>query len=208
MAVQEFTFTDGSESSPVATHYFTIAELRAFRPRELENAVKYPDAKLDEARSVAESAFEKAARVAFVPRSATTTLIGHDGDTLVVPSHVLRSVQAVTIDGVALTADQLSALKVRSWGGIVRATGWDDGAEIVVTYSHGYDAPPAPVKDAVMKLAVEAAIPSAIPARATAQNVGDQYFRITVAGRDGHFGIPDVDLVLKDYGFADLPAVG
>lgn len=207
MPAQEITFNDATDAVPFGPHYFSIVDLRAFRPRDLSDPAKVTDARLEEARAIAEQAFERRCRVAFVPRSSTEDLVSRGGDALIVSRRMLRSVIALSVDGVALTAGELAALKLRQWGGIYRAAGWTAGAEISVTYEHGYDEPEAPVRNAVMILAAEGATTSNTPARATAQSIGDQLFRITIAGRDGRFGIPDVDAVADDYAY-DGPAVG
>lgn len=187
--------------------YFTIAELRAAYP-ELANAEKYTDAKLEAARVFAEQWFETAAHVAYVPRSATETLQGSGSRNLFLSTWAaVRPVTAASIDGTALTAEELAELVTRPYGVVERALLWPAGSSIVVTYQHGYDAPEDLVVAAVMMLAVEHAKPSAIPARATSLSTDLGSYRISQADATGKTGIPDVDAIIGLLG-ADKPATG
>lgn len=192
---------------PDTGHYFTIAELRAAY-QELSNATKYPDAKLEADRDYAEARFERAARVAFVPRAVSETLIGGGGRLLLLAATVeVGRLTDVAIDGAALTEAQVDAIVVRKFGALERADLWPDGSEIVVDYVHGYEAPPEPVKGAVMMLTAEKALPSTIPARATSINTDLGSYRISQADRTGRTGIPEVDAVIAQFG-EDKPVTG
>jgi hypothetical protein len=196
-----------SPGAPGAAYYFTIEELRAEYP-ELTNATKYTDAKLAADRDYAEARFERAAKVAFVPRSATETLIGRGRTTLLLSAIVeVGPLTDVTIDGVALTEPQLAAVVVRKYGALERADLWPDGAEIVVEYVHGYDVPLEPVKGAVMMLAAEKALPSTVPARATVLSTDVGSYRLSIADKTGKTGIPEVDAVIAQFG-EDKPVTG
>ena len=192
---------------PDVVHYFTIDELRA-EFSDLSSATKYPDAKLAADRDYAEARFERAAKVAFVPRSVSETLIGTGTHVLLLAATVeVGPVTDVTIDGTALSDNQVAAIVVRKYGALERADLWPNGAEIVIDYVHGYDAPPEPVKGAVMMLAAEKALPSTIPARATVLNTDIGSYRISIADKTGRTGIPEVDAVIAQFG-EDKPVTG
>lgn len=193
--------------------YFTVLELRAAFPTEFANAAKYPDAKLEAARVFAEQWFEAAAHVAYVRRTVTETLTGTGSRLLFLSrwAEVGRPT-VVKVAGVDLTADELAAVTAHRYGVLERALVWPAGAEVEVTYPHGYDGlAGAPfgdlVKGAVMTLAAEHAKPSTIPARATSISTDTGSYRISQADRTGKTGIPDVDAIIGLAG-ADKPATG
>jgi hypothetical protein len=187
--------------------YFTPDELRAAYP-ELANEAKYPDAKLEAARTFAEQWFETAAHVAYVPRTATETLVGTGSRNLFLSRWAaVRPVVAASIDGAELAPDELAALVTRPYGVVERTLRWLAGATILVTYRHGYDEPAELARTAVMMLAVEHAKPSTIPARATSISTDLGSYRISQADATGRTGIPDVDAIIALLG-ADKPATG
>jgi hypothetical protein len=187
--------------------YFTVEELRAEFP-DLVNATRFPDAKLEAVRAFAEQWFETAAKVAYVPREVTETLTGGGSRLLFLSAHVeVAPVTAVTIDGTPLTGDELADIVTRKYGVLDRAAKWLSGAEIEVTYTHGYAEPVELAKQAVMMLAAEHAKPSTIPARATSLSTDVGSYRISQADRTGKTGIPDVDAIIGLLG-DDKPVTG
>jgi hypothetical protein len=195
----------------VGGHLFEIADFRAY-DSALSDAGVYPSEKIRAARVGAEQRFEKAAKVAFVPRARTVVLSGDDTTRIVVPDSELRVVYSASIDGVDLTDNEMDYLEVDP-SGVIRRNDekhWPTGFKnIVITYEYGYDAPPEPVKRAVMALAYEALIPSALNPRATSQSTDLGEFRISVANVElGRWtGIPEVDAVIQTFG-RTRPAVG
>jgi len=177
-----------------------IAEFRAFAP-EFADATRYPAARVRAARTVAEERFERACRVAFVPRGRRVRTTGDGSVRLRVDDNALRRLLSATIDGVALAGDEIAAVAVREWGAFDRPPGrvWPDGAPVALHYEHGYDAPPPEVVQAVMLLMREYMAPSILPARATSLATDIGNFRITVAGRDGSTGVPEVDAVIANH---------
>lgn len=195
----------------VGGHLFEIADFRA-RDTALADVTIYPSDKVRAARVAAEQRFEKHAKVAFVPRARTVVLSGDDTTRIVVPDAELRVVYSASIDGVDLTEDQMDYLEIDPSGIIRRNDGslWAEGFKnVVITYEHGYDSPPEPVKNAVMMLAFEELVPSSLNPRATSQSTDLGEFRISVANVDaGRFtGIPDVDAVIQTFG-RNRPSVG
>lgn len=179
-------------------HICTITDVRDHN-RALSDSSKYSDSKILDAIEVAEQIMEEAAMVAFVPREKTVTLYGDGSRTLLLPDVEVATIDAMSVSGVALTEGELANLVVRK-SGLVTGMYFPSGAELVITYTHGFASPPAPIVRACIILAVEALIPSGIPSRATATTVGDQFYRITVAGRDGVTGIPEVDSAIDQFG--------
>jgi hypothetical protein len=193
--------------------YFTVDELRAAYATDFANEAKFPDAKLEIARAFAEQWFEAAAHVAYVRRTVTETLTGTGSRLLFLSrwAEVGRPTE-VKVDGAPLAADELAGVTAHRYGVLERAAGWPAGADVEVTYPHGYDGPgDAPfgdlVKGAVMTLAAEHAKPSTIPARATSVSTDLGSYRISQADATGKTGIPDVDAVIGLLG-ADKPATG
>lgn len=205
----------------VGGFHFEIAELRAL-DRVFKDTTKYPSAYLREVRTAAEQTIEgpRAAQVAFVPRGARAKLTGTSPDLsrgynplvygadyrgLQVEDFEVRELYSVSINGTALTGDEIDAITVddnmlwRSAG--VQYPAWPFGhRNITVHYEHGRDRAPMPIKRAALALAKEYLVESPIPSRATATSIGDQMFRLTIAGRDGITGMPIVDAAIKDWG--------
>lgn len=187
--------------------YFTVEEMRSEFP-DFVSVTKFPDAKLESARAFAEQWFETAAKVAYVPREVTETLSGAGRPVLFLPHYVrVKPPSAVKVDGVALTVGELAALKSTSYGALFHPAAWPAGAEIEVTYTHGYDEPVELARQAVMMLAAEHAKPSTIPARATSLSTDVGNYRISQADKTGKTGIPNVDAIIGLLG-DDKPVTG
>ena len=86
-----------------------------------------------------ESIAERYRGVAFTPRTATAVLAGSRPGALVLPDPMVISVESISIDGIVVDDDEPVV-----WpdGRITRPSGWT-GTQIEVTYTHGYQAPPA-----------------------------------------------------------------
>lgn len=192
-----------SELTPIvedANHYFTVAEFRAI-DAAFANATKYPDADVIALRAMIEQAFEDKARCAFLPRSTTETLSGTGTCKLFLKPPKVTAVSAVTVDGTALTAGEIAELvpndHVLYW-----ESGWPVGYQnVTVAYTHGLTEVPLLIKRAALTL-IKSFAPTnttGLDPRATAVSTGDMMYRITIAGRDGLFGIPEVDAWLEQY---------
>ena len=185
----------------VGGYLFEIADLRG-EDRAFENATKYPTETLKVVRAWVEDVIEgpRAANVAFVPRSRRLVLNGTGRTALMLPDLQLRSVESVKVDGVAWSSEKVAALTVDD-GVVWAAEAWPEGVRNVeIHYTHGYDFPPGAITRAALMLAREYLVKSDIPGRATATSIGDQLFRITVAGKDGVTGLPDVDAAIAQFG--------
>lgn len=184
-------------------YLFEIADLRAM-DRAFENTTKYPTATLRQIRTWAEQTIEgkRAARVAFVPRSNRAKVsVTQDYSTgLILPDFAVRKIHSLSVDGVAWTQTEIDTLTIED-NIVWNDAGWIAGnANIEVHYEHGHDIPAGPVTRAALLLAREYLLKSELPSRATATSIGDQWFRINVAGRDGVTGLPEVDAVIDQFG--------
>lgn len=205
----------------VGGYLFEIADLRAF-DRDFANASKYPTEYLRKVRTWVEDVIEgpRAAKVAFVPRGRRVLLDGNNPDYtrgyspllygteyrgLIAPNFELRELYAATVNGVDIPSEQLPAIKLddnvlwRTAG--VQWPSWPFGKHNVkLHYVHGFDRAPGAITRAALLLAREYLVQSPLPGRATATSIGDQMFRLTIAGRDGVTGIPDVDAAIDQFG--------
>jgi hypothetical protein len=212
--VYTFYWTATLSGSPVAWesqveivggYLFDVADLRdQDRTFTVE---KYPSEVLREVRNWVEDVIEgpRAANVAFVPRSSRVTIDGTGGHALLLPDLEIREVYSVTVDGVAWSALEVATLTVDDGVLWIEADSplsvWPAGRRnIVLHYSHGFDRPPGAITRAGLILAKEYLVKSDVPGRATATSIGDQLFRLTVAGRDGVTGLPDVDAAIDQFG--------
>jgi hypothetical protein len=191
----------------VGGHLFSIAQLRN-RDRAYDDAGKYPDDRLAEVRIEVEDTIEadNAANVAFVPRGRRAVIDGHGRRSLPLPDLEAREVYSATVDGVALTQDELDALVVDDgWLWMPAGRCWPAGKQNVsVHYAHGRDWPDPAIRRAALTLAREYLAPGDLPGRASATTVGDQTFRLTIAGRDGVTGLPEVDAAITQHGRTTL----
>jgi hypothetical protein len=191
----------------VGDYVMELDTIRAF-DRAFADAVKYPDDYVRDCRDQIEEQLENSGMCAFRPRGARETLSGNGMSDIVLRNTDVRGIYSIAIDGVPLTSDELAA--VRFLGNVLhRSSPWPRGfANITVHYSFGYDRAPGPIRRAALILAKEHIVPStSLPARATSTTVGESSYRITIAGRDGFTGIPDVDAAVNQFGRV-RPVVG
>jgi hypothetical protein len=177
---------------------FEIRDLRAF-DQTLEDVATYPAERLRHVRTDVEQRIENEAEVAFVPRGRRVDLDGSGEPLLLLPDVELRDLLEVTVDGVAL--DPADVVGHR-YGALVHPTAvWPAGVgNVRLRYTHGYDAAPGPVSRAAMLLAGEALHAPAVSARATSLNTDVGAFRLSIAGRDGATGHPEVDAIIAQFG--------
>lgn len=203
--VYEVTWTSGGDQR--TTRYevtggplCSIADIRG-SDRALAQAAATT---LIDARDRATERFERAARTAYSMRGRRETLTG-TGNGRLIPSRLdIRNVVSVEVDGEA-------------WTGVTIATGdvlkapdgliWPKGSTVELHYEYGLDDVPEPVRGAIVALAKTYAVPSGLPERATALATDAGSFRMTIAGRDGFTGLPEVDEVIREFG-KPAPAVG
>jgi hypothetical protein len=172
----------------VGGFFFSIAEARD-SDKTLEDAVKYPAAKILATRADVEDECERICGQAFVPRFATYTALG---GVLVLPHPELRRLRSLSVDGTAYTAAQLEDLFTDE-SGIVYVTG---RGRVTVSYEHGMDAPPPDLKRAAL-IRLRSLLnmsKSAVPDRATSFSTETGTFRLSMPGPE-YTGIPEVDSV-------------
>lgn len=192
--------------------YFLISELRA--QADLSSTTTYPDTALEEARDWVEGVIERETGTSFIARSVTETLNGSDQDDdgrLVLSRGWVLAVTAVTVNGVALTSQELADVVVDTGGlmwrrsGYTGFVGWESGRRnIVVTYDAGYTAvcPPS-----LRSKAVQAARwyllssygKSGIPDRAL--SISNEFGNINLAtpSADRPTGLPEFDAELAGW---------
>lgn len=133
--------------------YFTTAELRALP--DLSDATRFPDARLTAAHDWIVAIIERECETSFIEASVTETLSGDGADGLFFDTPYVRSISAVSVDGTALTAADVTALVVEH-GAIYRpgGTAWPatSRGNITVTYTTGYSTtPPGDLKEAALR---------------------------------------------------------
>lgn len=184
----------------------TVADLRSL-DRVFESIADFPDSILAIARDAIQEVAETCGQVAFRPKGRRIKVSGDGRQQLVMPDTDLREVYSVVVDGVALLPEELALCRVD--GCVVwREDGWPRGFKnIEIHYEHGYSRAPGPVRRGAMALAKEYVTPGSIPARATAAQIGENMYRVTVAGRDGFTGVPEFDAAVEQFGRV-RPVVG
>jgi hypothetical protein len=187
-------------------YLFEIADLRA-SDRAFTDADKYPSAMVREIRAWVEDVIEgpRAANIAFVPRGNRVTVDGTGRNAIMLPDLEIRSVYAVTVGSTAWTSEQIATITIDDGVLWLNATSpipqWTEGRQnVTIHYTHGESIPPGSITRAALMLAREYLLKTDIPGRATAQTIGDQMFRLTIAGRDGVTGLPEVDAAIQQFG--------
>ena len=198
----------------VGEYLFELHELRGRDPK-LVNETAYPAEDLRRARETATQEIETAAMVAFATRRRRVTLSGKGTAELLLPDVKVTQIVSVTLydedtgadDDESITGDELLDIEVRPESGVLVRT---DGAafpygsnNVVVEYDHGYEVPPAKIREAALTLALESVVPSGLNPRATSESTDLGSFRISVANEDLNrpTGIPSVDTAIQKYGF-------
>lgn len=177
---------------------FGLAEARAMPPAL--DANRFPTSMLAAKRIGVEQECEAICRQAFVPRFAREVLDGTGHAKITLRNINVRTIRKVTVDGVALSGQELASLYVDRGGVITRGrygSGWwrIGVANVVVEYEHGMDYPPEDIREAAM-LRLRSRLTmgdTGVPARALSFTVADGgVYRLSVPG-ERRTGVPDVD---------------
>lgn len=196
----DWSWTDTLEI--VGGYLFEIADLRLL-DTAFTDTTKYPSSLIAQTRIAVEQTMEgeKAGNVAFVPRGKRAKVDGTDKSYIILPDYEVREIYSLKINGVALTQDQLNALLLDD-DRIYAVSGFFPKGKrnIEIHYEHGRDHAVYPISRAARLLAREYLVKSQVPGRATATSIGDQMYRITIAGRDGVTGLPEVDAAIEQHG--------
>lgn len=177
---------------------FTLAQARTLSP--LSNTTTYPTAAIVEARTMVESALEDACGVAFVPRYRRETVSG-DGSQMLLLTPRLRAIRSVSVDGVAMSAPALAAIKAQPSGVAYNPAWWTGGiANLEIGYEHGHDYPPPRVSQAALLWCKNFLVKGPIDDRMTSMSTDDGTFALSTPGMRGAMvGIPEVDAVISQY---------
>lgn len=184
----------------------TLSALRDTPP--LNNAVTYGTADLIAGRTLAETALEDAAGVAFVPRYFRMKVDGTGTCDILLPPRPLTITSVVVgassqSTGTTLTADQVSDLECYDDGRVYNPRGWAEGRRNVhVKGTHGYSSPPPRVGLAVCKLAKRFLVDGVVNDRATSMTNehGGFTYLLTAGVKDQVFDTPEALAVLAVYG--------
>lgn len=184
----------------VGDFYFGLSQAKTAQ----SIAATYTDAQIAEARIRAEDECERICGQAMVPRFGWQTVYGTGRSRIHVANRALRTVRAVSVDGVAWTQDQLDDLIPTPWGSIRRKAGaiWPADARIRVEFEHGADYPPPEIPPQAMARCKQMLIApkSGVPDRALSwtTNEGGTY-QMSVPSHD-KTGDPNVDAVYARWG--------
>jgi hypothetical protein len=116
-------------------------------------------AQISDARTYAETELESALGYALVPRYTRETRTGRWCHALRVRNPYVRAVRSASVNGIALTSPQLTALSFDADGFVVGyewGASWNTVSNVVVGYEHGLDKPPP----GAMKAALDEAVAS------------------------------------------------
>ena len=184
--------------------YASVAQIRTVDP-VVSNLVTDSTDVLKNARAAAESLFETVTGVAWVPKFDVVRLDGTGRHELALPWPQLRRVRWCRIYSTettydTLTADQLAAIPADDSGIAVRTDGyvWTAGTRNVeIAYEHGYDVPPADLRDALIQTVRANArqFDNGIDPRTT--QVVMEGMTATIGASDDLTGNPAVDATLR-----------
>lgn len=179
----------------VGGFHFTIAELRRLDP--LADTAKYPTARLEQARTLAETAIEDACGTAFVPRYQAVTAYLRDGWAPNLPAPV-TSIRSVTVDGTAWDSGQVTGLNVAGGHVYGPLLGWAAGS-YRIGLEYGRDYCPPWVARASMLLARHILIDSPVDDRYTSVSTDVGTFSLITPGPGVMTAIPEVNSVIDQY---------
>ncbi len=181
---------------------FTLADMRAANT-DLADPDRRPAEVLAMARLVACARVEAITRVSWVTRRVTETVPAPAGLTLRLGHPEVQELHAVSVAGASIPTSEVGVASAA--GVLARDAGWGSDT-VTIDYSHGRTPPPE-LAAAIRDLAVFSAATwgARVPERATAVSTDVGMFRLSMPGRDGPTGLPDIDAVLAPY---TRPAVG
>jgi hypothetical protein len=120
--------------------YMTAATVRT-RVTALANTTTYPSAELDRLVLEFTEIAERYMGVAYEPRTVTAEEVVIPNCVVKLTHPKIRSVTAATVEGVALTATELTEIVMDKLTGSVSSSRWTGSDLATFTYSHGFDAP-------------------------------------------------------------------
>lgn len=139
--------------------------------------------------------------VVFRPRYEKERLHGDGSERLLLANKGLLRVIRVEVDEVALSEAELEALTLDGDGIVIRESGWQRGAEIVVSYAYGLINRPdaiGPVRDYAAYLLTPA--PKDRNQRATSESTEQGTYSLVTAGvRGAQFPLPAVNAFVERF---------
>ncbi len=200
LAGQPWTVTDTLEV--IDAWPFTLADMRAANT-DLADCDRRPAEVLAMARLVACARVEAITRVSWMTRRVTETVPAPAGLTLRLQHPEVQQLHALSVAGASVPPSEVDVAAAS--GVLTRGGGWGSDT-VTIDYSHGRTPPPE-LAAAIRDLAVFSAATwgARVPERATAVSTDVGMFRLSMPGRDGPTGLPEIDAVLAPY---TPPAVG
>ena len=187
----------------VGGYWFSTTRARN-SDKTLLDTTKYPTADIVATRQEVEDEAERIIGASFVPRFKVVRLHGQGSNELNLPSWHVRRIRGVLVDGTALSESIVEALALQTRTLIGSGYWFPLGtANVVVAYEHGWDEPPADLRDAaILRLRTRLNKPrSGVPETALTFSAAEGgTYGLAVAGRSGwRTGVPDVDSVYLEY---------
>lgn len=185
----------------VGAHLYTLGQFRS-RYDDFGDVERWTPDRLRRNRDAVEDLFDHYTSPAMRARRRRVVLDSNGSPELELPDMYVSAITSMTVDGTALSGPELAALQIYDTGHVRRASGfWAWGhRNIVIVYEHGLAQVPEDIHDAAMRLASATLTTPATPDRATSISTDTGSFRLTIAGKDGATGFPDVDAALNRWG--------
>lgn len=182
--------------------YFTYNELRVLP--DLDDLERFPTERLEAAHGWIASLIRRECETSFVVETILDERVSGGSCALGLNDPYVRSVVAVSVDGVAFTSDDLGAVVIDG-GFLYRPADawWPHGRRnVVVSYTAGYsETPPIDLKESAMRAARNWLLTmdrwSGVDTRATSITNDYGNVSLSVASADGRpTGLPDVDATI------------
>jgi hypothetical protein len=185
----------------VGAEVVSLDELRRLKP--FDDAARFPDHLLAEARDQVLDSLEDAAGVRFAPTYFEARIDGSGSKDLFLPVARPRSIEFVSVSGETISDTEKAALLFTESGVLVSASSaWTSGRlNVIVKGSSGHDVPPARVGRAVALGVRRVLVESGVSDRATSitNSDGTSENLITSGVRGNLFDIPEMNAVLQTY---------
>ena len=190
---------------------FSVAEARAFSGAKLATVADYPTLDITAKEVEIREWLDRACGVNFIRTTHTAEV--HDGDGsnyLMLDWPLISSVTAISVDGVAFTAGELSTtdysaglaidpeLPIVTRRGGTFTSGWSN---VSVTYVAGYEYVPDLIKRAALQVCVTEMPVSNVPWQAEGYEAGGTSYSFARGdGFNGNWsGLPDVQKAIRMY---------
>ena len=189
---------------------YSLMEARAYDNNALGNANIHTAAALEETRARVTDEFQTICGVSFVPRVVRIVLNGACASYLDLAMARVTRIRAIETrllgasTWTAYTVDQLAGVLLDTNGFIQQETAgrWPDGRQNVrVTYEHGYDRVPGPIKDAALMVTRYLFAGDILSQRTITMSseFGTTQLATVNPSRGWHYGLPRADGILEEY---------